>query len=271
MTSIGTSDGPRTDEISLELMERCHGNLLEAFRVLARSLPNGRISEEPGVVRIATGVPSPEFNPVFVVSPPSDPSTVIDASSSFMASAGVSAWRVVAFSGAEAVVGAAALSAGFRPGPVRPGMVLDPIPTRPPSLPSELRVRRTRSRDVWTTLVKVMMRGFGGEAPDDIEGFFPYRMATVFRGYVGFVGKTPVATSVGLSYRGIGGVYSVATLPEFRGKGYGAALSWQAAVGTRREGCRASYLQASEMGYPVYARMGYQKVTSYPEWLAGPP
>jgi predicted acetyltransferase len=85
------------------------------------------------------------------------------------------------------------------------------------------------------------------------------------------MGKTPVGTTVGLSYRGIGGVCLVATLPKFRGKGYGSALTWQAAVDARRDGCRASYLQASEVGYRVCARMGYRKVVSYPEWWAGAP
>jgi hypothetical protein len=150
---------------------------------------------------------------------------VIEASLSFMGRASVAAWRVVAFSAAEATVETAALSAGFRSGLVRPGMVLDPIPTRPPSLPPGFRVRRAKDRSARTTLVKVMMRGFGGEATDDVEEFLPFRMATAFRGYVGFVGKSPVATSASLSYRGIGGVYCVATLPEFRGRGYKAALS----------------------------------------------
>jgi predicted acetyltransferase len=97
----------------------------------------------------------------------------------------------------------------------------------------------------------------------------PFCLAIVYQGCVGFLGRTPVATSVGLPYVGIGGAYRVATLPGFRGRGYGSALTWQSAVDARRDGCRTSYLQASERGHPVDARMGYRKVASYPEWLVG--
>jgi N-acetylglutamate synthase len=261
-------DGTAAEPVSTALLQRCHENILEAFRGVARELPNGRLEEEAGVVRIASGLPGAEFNPVFVTKNPSDPAALVAASASFMAKAGVSVWRIEAFSGAEASVGAAALGAGLRPGIARPGMVLDPTPPRPPSLPAGLRIRRARNRSLWVTLVRVGMRGFGAEAPEDVERLFPFTEALPMRGYLGYVGKTPVATSMGLSFHGVGGIFFVATLPEFRGKGYGAALTWQAAVDARRDGCRVSYLQSSEMGYPVYARMGYRRVTTYSEWIA---
>ena len=119
--------------------------------------------------------------------------------------------------------------------------------------------------------MNVGLRGFGGTAPRDTDEVLPFTEGRGWRGYVGFAGKTPVATSIGFSHLGIGGVYFVATLPKFRGKGYGRALTEQAAVDARREGCRASCLQSSQMGYPVYARLGYRTITSYSQWLAGPP
>jgi GNAT superfamily N-acetyltransferase len=270
MATARFPDDPERGAIPPQLMQRCHENIIEVIRVVARSLPNGHIQEESGIVRVAGGIPGRGNNTVFITRAPSDPVEAIEASTSFMTQAGVSAWRIVALPGAESVVEAAALSAGFRPGPVRPGMVLNPIPARRPSLPPGLRIRQAKDRGLWTTMVNVMMRGYGGEAPDDTERVLPFLLATAYRGYVGFVGKAPVATSVGLSYHGVGGIYLVATLPESRGRGFGSALTWQAAVDARQDGCQASYLQASEMGYPVYARMGYRQVASYPEWLAGP-
>jgi hypothetical protein len=180
-----TPDGPGTDAISPELMRQCHANIIEVIRVMARRLPNGHIQEEPGVVRIAAGLPGPGNNAVFITRAPADPKTAIEASPSFMAHAGVSAWRLVAFPGAESVVEAAVLSAGFRPGRVRLGMILDPVPARRPTLPSGLRTRRTKGRGLWATVVKVMMRGYGSEAPDDTDRIRPFRLATVYREYVG--------------------------------------------------------------------------------------
>ena len=46
----------------------------------------------------------------------------------------------------------------------------------------------------------------------------------------------------------------VATLPEGRGKGYGAAVTWAATL-ARPE--LHALLIASDMGRPIYERMGY--------------
>ena len=55
----------------------------------------------------------------------------------------------------------------------------------------------------------------------------------------------------------IAGIYWVATLERFRGRGFGAALTWQAAWAGREQGCRVASLQASQLGQSVYARMGF--------------
>jgi ribosomal protein S18 acetylase RimI-like enzyme len=83
--------------------------------------------------------------------------------------------------------------------------------------------------------------------------------------WIGYVGAEPV--SVAAAYIGDQAVsiYMVATLPQARGKRYGAALTAQA--------CQAApdlpaELQASEAGRSVYLRLGFQIVTQYNLWLA---
>jgi len=250
-------------------MDRCHENWVESLRAFARIFPNGRIEEGVGVVKIVGGPPIPEFNTVFLTRPPTDATKTIEDSTSFMDRSRVTGWRIVASPGRNSSLETAVLSAGFRTGPSNPGMLLDPIPRRLPALPTGFKVRGATTPDLWSTMVRVGMAGMGGKPPEDTEAHFPFRLATVYRGYVGFEGNVPVATSVGFSYRGIAGVFFVSTLPEFRGKGYGRALTWRATVGARPEGCRESYLQASKMGYPVYVRMGYRPVAFYQEWLTG--
>jgi len=253
-------------DVSGDLLRQCHENIIEAFRSVSRSLPGSRSEEEPGVVRIATPTRGTTFNVVYVTQPPSSAVSLIERSASFMAHAGVSKWRIEAFPGAESAVAEAALAAGLQPRPTLPGMILFPTPTRRPEPPPELRIRRAVTKRVWETMVKVGSRGLGGQPPEDTETTYPFDLTRVLRGYVGFVGKKAVATSFTLSYHGVGGVYFVATLPEERGKGYGTALTWRAVVGTRRDGCRASFLQGTEMGTPIYARMGYRTVCSYAGW-----
>lgn len=80
--------------------------------------------------------------------------------------------------------------------------------------------------------------------------------------FVGRVDGVAVATATAFASDGFCGVYAVATAPWARGRGYGEALSWAAT--TFRPDLPAT-LQASEMGLPVYLRMGYQVFGQF--WL----
>jgi GNAT superfamily N-acetyltransferase len=54
------------------------------------------------------------------------------------------------------------------------------------------------------------------------------------------------------------GIYWVATPEEFRGRGLSGRLLYTALTEARERGCATSSLQASQMGEPTYARLGYQ-------------
>ncbi|MQA74134.1 MAG: GNAT family N-acetyltransferase [Solirubrobacterales bacterium] len=55
------------------------------------------------------------------------------------------------------------------------------------------------------------------------------------------------------------GIYFVATHPSFRGRGLATRLLAVALAGARERGCATSSLQASPMGEPLYAGLGYQR------------
>ena len=65
---------------------------------------------------------------------------------------------------------------------------------------------------------------------------------------------------------GDAGVFFVATLPEARGKGLAGGLLAAAMVQARDRGCDISTLQATKIGEPVYARVGYQRFGSIGMW-----
>jgi GNAT superfamily N-acetyltransferase len=91
-----------------------------------------------------------------------------------------------------------------------------------------------------------------------------------FTGFLGLLAGEPVATS-GLFVTGrTAGVYNVATVPGARGKGIGAAITWAAALAGSAAGASHSVLQASEMGEPVYARMGYDTPARYRQFEPAP-
>ncbi|MFG0330380.1 MAG: GNAT family N-acetyltransferase [Phycisphaerales bacterium] len=67
-----------------------------------------------------------------------------------------------------------------------------------------------------------------------------------------------VSTSLVYLHDGLAGIYGVATLPEHRGKGLGAHLTAEPLRLAWDRGYATGLLQASEMGAPVYTRIGFR-------------
>lgn len=66
------------------------------------------------------------------------------------------------------------------------------------------------------------------------------------------------------------GIHEVSTLEEYRRKGIGAALVNQALDKAVEKGCTYATLQASDMGYTVYEKLGMEDVGSLHTWLLPP-
>ncbi len=81
--------------------------------------------------------------------------------------------------------------------------------------------------------------------------------------YVGYSGAQPVGTSALFLTHRVGGVYNVATMPAHRGRGIGNAMTRHAVERGAASGCVMAGLQASEMGQPVYEKMGFRLVAPY--------
>jgi GNAT superfamily N-acetyltransferase len=75
--------------------------------------------------------------------------------------------------------------------------------------------------------------------------------------YVAYLDGEPAAAAVILPADGDASVWDVATLPEARGRGLCARLMHRALWDARAGGCDFSSLQATKLGEPVYARLGY--------------
>jgi GNAT superfamily N-acetyltransferase len=62
------------------------------------------------------------------------------------------------------------------------------------------------------------------------------------------------------------GVYGVATVPEARGRGLARRLQYALLQRARERGARTSSLQATDMGRPVYAALGYRAFGAMNMW-----
>ena len=82
---------------------------------------------------------------------------------------------------------------------------------------------------------------------------------TPWRLVLGRLNGQPVATNIILNGAGVVGVYGIAVIPSARGKGIGAAITLQPMLDARdQEGYNYAVLFSSEMGVPVYKRIGFR-------------
>jgi GNAT superfamily N-acetyltransferase len=81
-----------------------------------------------------------------------------------------------------------------------------------------------------------------------------------WRCYVGRLNGVPVACNMLFNGAGVASVFGVATVPEARGKGIGAAITLIAYEEARQLGYRYGVLFATELGVPVYRRIGFREV-----------
>ena len=80
---------------------------------------------------------------------------------------------------------------------------------------------------------------------------------------LGFHESVPVARSMANTTGRVVGVHNVYVPPAQRGRGFGAAITAAAITAGREAGATAACLEASELGLPVYLKMGFRKLGEY--------
>jgi GNAT superfamily N-acetyltransferase len=137
---------------------------------------------------------------------------------------------------------------------------LTSIPETPP-MPAGLRIVLVEGRELLRQWIHVASIGF--EVPEEFEevwyDFFAEAIFELpFWTYLALLHDRPVATSQLFLSAGVAGIYNVTCLPEARGQGIGAAVTQAALRDARDTGYRVGILQASDLGYTVYRRLGFQ-------------
>jgi ribosomal protein S18 acetylase RimI-like enzyme len=150
---------------------------------------------------------------------------------------------------------------GYTPNRV-PGLVRVPGGD-PPPLPFGLQVAPAHSPEDLADASRLVDAVFGCGAPHPAMLLTPSVLGEDFEVFIGREDGRAVATAVAFVSHGFCGVYAVATDAHARGRGYGEALSWAATL--FRPDLPAT-LQASDMGLPIYQRMGYEVFGDFTVW-----
>ncbi len=131
-----------------------------------------------------------------------------------------------------------------------------PGATPPVAMPPELEIEQVMTPDALAEFELTGLGRFG-----DTEGFEPgARHAAASLGdprgryFLGRVEGRPISTSIGVASDGVVGVFGVATLPEFRRRGYAAAMTWAALESAPT---LPAVIGPSDMAESLYRRMGF--------------
>lgn len=85
--------------------------------------------------------------------------------------------------------------------------------------------------------------------------------------YVGYADGDPVVSGLRWRTGRTVGVYSIGTIESARRRGYGAAMTARVVADGVVAGCDVAALQASEMGRPIYERLGFRTVVRYAAYV----
>lgn len=246
------------DPLHLGAADRNHA---AAWEVLLASAPGFTRLEVSGALALATALPIPLFNPVFVTAPPADADALVAAIVAAYAEHGAPFALYARDEVAPAVAPAcerAGLLEHFRP----PLMTLAPIPDVPPP-PADLHVDAVSPATV-SSYAGVLAAAFG--MPEELANsvFGPgLADADGFTGLLGTIDGQPVVAG-GVYVTGeLAGIYNIATHPDHTGRGLGTAITWASVAAGAEAGATWAVLQASGAGEPVYQRMGFATPARY--------
>ena len=248
---------PARDEA--ELIAASHENFVGSYRKLVEHCPGGDVFETGSVFTFVTGLPVSLFNGCIVTGPAE--AGEVAAALEWLAGHDVPSRAWVAPELVPRlcdVFVARGLELESEP---YPGMVLNPAPAAP--LPAAgVEVARVDPAG----LHEFVQVSIDGGAPADLaRRLTPASFAVdpAVQLFVGRLDGQAVGTSIAIQTRTASGIVAVATLPEARRRGVGAAVSWAAVSAGVEHGHETIVLQASAMGFPVYTAMGFRTVVPY--------
>jgi ribosomal protein S18 acetylase RimI-like enzyme len=247
-------------------------NYAEAMRDLTRRA-GGTVLDEDGLLLYAAPHPLPVFaNGAMRTAAACAPERILERAREFFG-ARRRGFSLIVRTHADADLRVLAEKEGLSVYGEAPGMVLD-HPLAAAHAPDGVELREVTTDADAKSFAAVQGAAYGTYGmPPDVT---PLMLASIdvlraphIATFMALVDGEAAAGAMVVVTHGVAGIYWVGTTPAARGRGL-AELCTRAATNHGFElGARVAALQASTMGEPIYARMGYVEVTRYPIFVQG--
>jgi ribosomal protein S18 acetylase RimI-like enzyme len=249
-----------------------HQGLLLGSAPLLRHYPAGRQADVEGVVMRCCGNVGPDLNKVAVVGPAPPLTRILELAGAFFG-ADSGGYGIVVEADAGHPVEAELRAAGWKVFEDEPALTLPVIPPAPP-LPAGLTIKRVVDGESRRDLVRALAAGFGAptseggtQLPDDAYDSYAPSLTCAHDPdvalLVGYVAGQPAAASCLFVVGTIAGITGVATVPAFRRRGLGTALTWAALDAAALRGCTCATLAALGARFDLYRKMGFVHVCNH--------
>jgi hypothetical protein len=261
------------DVASKELGPALEANMI-AFRSVYGRANGCTLHATSDVIWFYTGIPVPVLNGVlFAQLNPNEVKATVERLQAKIVEQGAPALWWLGPQSKPAQLGSLLEHHGLHPAGEVPGMAIElaGVENQVEMLPGFTiqKVTTKEMQAVWAQITAVGT-GFSDSAADamvQLEAALSDPQYKAQHRYLGLLNGIPIATSALTLDSGVAGIYAVITIPSARGKGIGRAMTVLPLLEARQLGYRVGILQASEMGYSLYQKIGFQDVCRYRLYL----
>jgi ribosomal protein S18 acetylase RimI-like enzyme len=261
----------------VEMIAIAHQGLLLGPSPLLRHQPGARRQEIEGGVLTCWGPFGPALNKVAVVGPSPALARIVEVANTFFGP-DAGGYGIVVQADAGHPVEAELRAAGWKVFEDEAALVAPTITAGPP-VPAGLEVKRVGDAAGRRDLMHVLAAGFGEptaeggtELPPDAMDAFTPSLACAHDPevalLVGYVDGQPVTAACLFKVGPIAGITGVATIPAYRRRGLGTAVTWTALREGAVRGCRHATLAALGASYDLYRKMGFIHICNHRAYAA---
>ncbi|MEO8394681.1 MAG: GNAT family N-acetyltransferase, partial [Chloroflexota bacterium] len=131
-----------------------------------------------------------------------------------------------------------------------------------PAVPDGFRTEQVRDDAMMLEWLHATEAGFGGDESIFYAAYarHGYGVDAFSLHYIGYLDDIAVTSATLLDAGGCAAIYDVSTPPEFRGQGFGGAITHTLMREIQRRGYPESWMWSSDMAKSIYRKLGYVDV-----------